>query len=343
MASSSSSNSTSSPPNSTVSSPYTLHPSDSPSLILVSGLLTGDNFPKWQKAMTRALNAKNKLSFVNGSLPTPDPTSPEYKQWNQTKDMVLTWILNSISPSLANSLEYHANPREVWINLQSRFNHENNARLYHLKRELSSLQQNTTSIHEYYNQVKQTWDELSHLQNHTDLKDLQQQADDERVFQFLLGLNDSFAQLRTQILAMEPLPPITKVFSILFQEEQQRLLHIRPLPTDSLAFAAANSSTSRPNHRCTECGKTGHTRDRCWRVIGYPSGRDPRSKPRPSLLGKPPPSLTPVANQASFSSDSSLVPSLTPELYQKLLDLLNPTPISSNFVGPTVDEVDWSG
>uniref|UniRef100_A0A2N9HAP9 CCHC-type domain-containing protein n=1 Tax=Fagus sylvatica TaxID=28930 RepID=A0A2N9HAP9_FAGSY len=297
MASSSSSNSTSSPPTSNVSSPYTLHPSDSPSLILVSGLLTGDNFPKWQKAMTRALNAKNKLSFVDGSLPTPDPTSPEYKQWNQTKDMVLTWILNSISPSLANSLEYHTNPREVWIDLQSRFSHGNNAR---------PLSPET------------------HLQNHTDLKDFQQQADDERVFQFLLGLNDSFAQLRTQILAMEPLPPITKVFSILFQEEQQRLLHIRPLPTDSLAFAAANSSTSRPNHRCTECGKTGHTRDRCWRVIGYPSGRDPRSKPRPSLLGKPPPSLTPVANQASFSSDSSPVPGLTPELYQKLLGSAQP-------------------
>uniref|UniRef100_A0A2N9IYX8 CCHC-type domain-containing protein n=1 Tax=Fagus sylvatica TaxID=28930 RepID=A0A2N9IYX8_FAGSY len=222
---SSSSSSTSTVSTSIVSSPYTLHPSDSPSLVLVSGLLTGDNFPKWQKAMTRALNAKNKLSFVDGSLPTPDPTSPEYKQWNQTKDMVLTWILNSISPSLANSLEYHTNPRE------------------------------------------------------------------------------------------------------------QRLLHIRPLPTESMAFAATNSGTTRSPLRCTECGKTGHTRDRCWRIVGYPPGRDPRSKLRPSLLGKPPSSLTPVANQVSFSTDSSPVPGLTPDLYQKLLDLLNPTPICSNFVG----------
>ncbi|KAF5458323.1 hypothetical protein F2P56_022358 [Juglans regia] len=142
---------------------------------------------------------------------------------------------------------------------------------------------------------------------------------------------------------MEPLPSITKVFSILFQEEQQRLLHIRPLPTESMAFAATNSSTARSHLRCTECGKTGHTRDRCWRIIGYPSGRDPRSKPRPSLLGKPPSGLALVANQASFSADSSPVPGLTPELYQKLLDLLTPTPPSSNFVGPTVDEADWSG
>ncbi|XP_035546246.1 uncharacterized protein LOC118348506 [Juglans regia] len=286
--------------------------------------------------MTRALNAKNKLSFVDDSLPTPDSSSPEYKQWNQTKDMVLTWILNSISPSLANSLEYHTNPREVWVDLQSRFNHGNNAHLYHLKRALSSLQQNTNSIHEYYNHIKQIWDKLSHLQNINDLKDMQNQADDERVFQFLLGLNDSFAQLRTQILAMDPLPPITKVFSILFHEEQQRLLQLHPLPSDSMVFAAATSSNPRSHLRCTECGKMGYTCDRCWRIIGYPPGRDQRSKPRPSILGKPPPGPAPVVNQASSSSDLLPLLGLMPELYQKLMDLLNPTPISTNFVSNAI-------
>ncbi|KAK6121424.1 hypothetical protein DH2020_044826 [Rehmannia glutinosa] len=178
-----------------LSSPYTLHPSDSPGLILFSGLLTGDNYPKWQKAMTRALNAKNKLCFVDGTLKPPESSAKEYPQWNQTKDMVLTWILNSISPSIANSLEYHIDPCDVWVDLSSRFSHGNNARLYQLKQALSSLQQNTNSIHDYYNQIKQIWDEFSHLQQSTDLKALQQQAEDEKVFQFLLRLNDSFSSL----------------------------------------------------------------------------------------------------------------------------------------------------
>ncbi|KAF5459477.1 hypothetical protein F2P56_023418, partial [Juglans regia] len=284
-------------------SPYLLHPSDSPSLILVSGLLTGDNFPKWQKAMTRALNAKNKLVFVDGTLPPPDPTSTDYKQWNQTKDMVLTWLLNSISPSLANSLEFHTDPREVWLDLQSRFCHGNNARIYHLKRELSSLQQHTQSIHDYYNQIRQIWDELSHLQKTNDLKELQQQSEDERVYQFLLGLNDSFSQLRTQILAMETLPPITKIFSILFQEEQQRLLHVRPTMASEAthAFAAHSGGPPKKPLLCTECGKHGHTRDRCWRIIGYPTSRESRGKQPSSILGKPP-SSSPMVHQVSSSS-----------------------------------------
>ncbi|CAI9767000.1 unnamed protein product [Fraxinus pennsylvanica] len=91
-----------------------------------------------------------------------------------------------------------------------------------------------------------------------------------------------------------------------------------------MVFAATNSGNTRSNLGCTECGKTGHTRDRCWRIIGYPPGRDQRSKPRPSLVGKPPPGLTPIANQASLSSNPSPVPGLTPKLYQKIAGLAHP-------------------
>lgn len=43
----------------------------------------------------------------------------------------------------------------------------------------------------------------------------------ESVMKFLMGLNDSFSQVRTQILLMDPLP-INKVYSLLIQEEVQR-------------------------------------------------------------------------------------------------------------------------
>ncbi|KAA8515099.1 hypothetical protein F0562_018114 [Nyssa sinensis] len=264
-------------------SPYLLHPSNSPSLTLVNGLLTSDNYPQWQKAMTRALNAKNKLGFVDGTLQRPDPTKPKYTQWNQTKDMVLTWILNSISPSLATSLEYHTDPHDVWVDLSSQFSHDNNVRIYQLKQTLSFLQQTTNLVHDYYNCMKQIWDELGHLQQSIDLKALQQQADDEKVFQFLLSLNDSFASLRTQILAMDPLPPIGKVFSILFQEEQQRLLNIRPSKT--IALAVRPGGRPKSSFKCTACGKEGHTRDRCWTIVGYPPGRNLRSMNQLSILG----------------------------------------------------------
>ena len=38
--------------------------------------------------------------------------------------------------------------------------------------------------------------------------------------QFLNGLNDSYSQVITQILMMEPIPSIDKAFSLVIQEER---------------------------------------------------------------------------------------------------------------------------
>lgn len=40
-----------------------------------------------------------------------------------------------------------------------------------------------------------------------------------------MGLNDSYASTRGQILMMDPLPPITKVFTLVVQEERQRAVN----------------------------------------------------------------------------------------------------------------------
>ena len=41
------------------------------------------------------------------------------------------------------------------------------------------------------------------------------------MMKFFVELNDSFAQVKTQSLLMDPLPPINKVYSLLIQEEMQ--------------------------------------------------------------------------------------------------------------------------
>ena len=39
---------------------------------------------------------------------------------------------------------------------------------------------------------------------------------------FLMGLNDSYSAVRSQILLMDPIIPLSKVFSLLLQDEKQR-------------------------------------------------------------------------------------------------------------------------
>jgi len=48
---------------------------------------------------------------------------------------------------------------------------------------------------------------------------------------FLIGLNDSFAQIRGQILLSDPLPPIGNDFSLVIQEEAQREIVVNHIPS----------------------------------------------------------------------------------------------------------------
>ena len=61
----------------------------------------------------------------------------------------------------------------------------------------------------------------------------------EYVMQFLMGLNESYAQNRGQILMIEPLPSLSKVFSLIIQEERQRSIGYGLNP-DSVIASALN-------------------------------------------------------------------------------------------------------
>jgi hypothetical protein len=54
--------------------------------------------------MMMSLEAKNKLGFINGTIKAPSETDPKYRAWRQCNQIIKSWILNSISPSLTNTV-----------------------------------------------------------------------------------------------------------------------------------------------------------------------------------------------------------------------------------------------
>jgi hypothetical protein len=65
-------------------SPYYVHPSDGPSSVSVTPQLTGSNYHSWSRSMKRALGAKMKLDFIDGTLLVPaDAFDPSLCAWNR--------------------------------------------------------------------------------------------------------------------------------------------------------------------------------------------------------------------------------------------------------------------
>jgi len=104
-------------------SSYSLHHSDHPGMVLVSKSLDGNNYSTWRRATTISLNAKSKFGFVDGTLKAPfAKTKPEdYTTWKKCNDMVLSWILNSLTLDITYSLIFYDTAHKVWKDLQNHF------------------------------------------------------------------------------------------------------------------------------------------------------------------------------------------------------------------------------
>ena len=108
------------------------------------------------------------------------------------------------------------------------------------------------------------------------LQALAKQNEEHKLFQFLNGLDESYAGLRSQILLMNPLPSVESVYSMIQQEELQRqVLEDVQFGVESSALLSKNVEV-----RCSVCGNKGHTKEKCWQIIGYLSWH-PRSKKNP--------------------------------------------------------------
>jgi hypothetical protein len=89
-----------------------------------------------------------------------------------------------------------------------------------------------------------------------------------------MGLNESFAHLRGQILLMDPLPPINKIFSMVMQEEHQReittMASKSTQPVAQFQGSKPQGFSRKERPLCTHCGLLGHTIEKCYKLHGYP-------------------------------------------------------------------------
>lgn len=112
------------------------------------------------RATINALRAKNKLCFVDGSLPKLDSTSPDLSIWQKCDSMVISWLFNSLAKELHDSVAYIETAREMWVNLEERFSQGNAPRVHQLKQALCLLEQKNKPVATYFMQMKGIWDEL---------------------------------------------------------------------------------------------------------------------------------------------------------------------------------------
>lgn len=84
------------------SSPFYVHSSDGPSSVSITPVMTGSNYHSWARSMRRALGAKMKFEFLDGTIPMlADSFDPLHRAWNKCNMLIHSWIMSSLDPSIA--------------------------------------------------------------------------------------------------------------------------------------------------------------------------------------------------------------------------------------------------
>ena len=107
----------------------------------------------------------------------------------------------------------------MWLELKILFSQGNDPKIYNLQREISHITQNQLSVTKYFTKFKRLWDQLLNLEPLPEcsceaMKTRSATHDKAYVIIFLMGLNENFETIRTQIMMYEPFPSISKVYAL---------------------------------------------------------------------------------------------------------------------------------
>lgn len=64
------------------------------------------------------LIAKNKLCFVDGTLPQPSTDDSHIKAWDRCNNMIIGWLISSLDRMVAKSVMYNKFASDIWNDLE---------------------------------------------------------------------------------------------------------------------------------------------------------------------------------------------------------------------------------
>nr|XP_019067560.1 uncharacterized protein LOC109119471 [Solanum lycopersicum] len=173
----------------------------------------------------------------------------------------------------------------------------NASRIYQLHKAIATTVQDVDSIATYFSKLRNLWDEFASITpppcNCPNSKDLSMHMEKQKLMQFLMGLNETYEQSRSQILMVEPTPTINKAYAMLIERESQRSLTSTSMSEESADLAAlmagrggpprySKGVTSQSNSnqyykgkknwdlKCDYCKNQGHVEANYFRLHGYP-------------------------------------------------------------------------
>uniref|UniRef100_A0A2N9HEH7 Integrase catalytic domain-containing protein n=1 Tax=Fagus sylvatica TaxID=28930 RepID=A0A2N9HEH7_FAGSY len=230
---------------------------DNMSMQMTSNKLDGTNYSAWSQFVELYVTGKGKLGYLTGEKIKPAISDPLFSTWVEENAMLMSWLLNSMTPDINASFLRLPTAHDIWDAVaQTYFTGNDASQIYELRRKAHETRQQGKSLASYFSALQTIWQELDFLnpydmESAKDTATLKTRIENERVYDFLAE------ELRQA--AMLASPP----------HESSALITIQDSPS-----ALVSSGSWKPEDKeslfCTHCKGTKHTRETCFKLNGYP-------------------------------------------------------------------------
>ena len=132
----------------------------------------------------------------------PKQGDPCFEVWDEEDSMIMAWLWNSMTLKISDTCMFLATAKDIWDAIQQMYSKARDAtQVYEVKVKTIASKQGSRTVTEYVNQLKTLWQELDHYrviktkcpEDVVVLKDFIEQ---DKVYDFLVGLNLEFDQVR---------------------------------------------------------------------------------------------------------------------------------------------------
>nr|XP_016442809.1 PREDICTED: uncharacterized protein LOC107768221 [Nicotiana tabacum] len=246
--------------------------------------------------------------------------------------MVKAWITNSVSREIATSVMCLKTAREVWKDINERFGQSNGSKYLQIQREISTTTQGSSDIATYFTKLRSLWDELnsSYVGPVCSCGALPKFIEDQQLFQFLNGFNESYSTDESQKESFSNVSNFSGD-SASFSVTPAQYNNNRSF-TQKVNFEPKKNA---PTVSCKFCKKSGHTVEKCYRLHGFPPDfKFTKNKRSASCVQSDISYPQPSSGFSQLPGISAPVQGFTKEQYQHLLSLFQQVQVSPGSAPP---------
>ncbi|KAK3013785.1 hypothetical protein RJ639_010144 [Escallonia herrerae] len=197
----------------------------------------------------------------------------------------------SMSPEIMKRYIRLPTARDIWKALSKAFyDGSDELQVFVLSQRAFSAKQSGRTLSAYYGELTEIFGELDHrdkviMESENDVESYRKSVQRQRVHIFLAGLDGEFEQVHAEILRKDPIPELEACHALIRRESVRRtnmveeserteasamVTRYRPSQNQPKPTNAADKST----YKCTHCNQNGHTKNRCYELMGYPEWWD---------------------------------------------------------------------